>query len=157
MSRRRNSVVALLMLALAACRNEPVVTEPVAIRYSESGCLGTCPVYTVTTKRDGTVVFIGQHFTAYQGEQELRVSPAVFQRVSAILAPLRPEQGSIPPKGRECNLGDGSARRVTWIGADGAEQTRCMVYPGLKQGRERLDAALDLLPIEPLRRHSEQF
>jgi hypothetical protein len=87
----------LLGAALAACsprEPEPAATpagEPSAgmdapvITLERTPCFGTCPVYTVTLSRSGTVSFTGRHHVAQAGEATATV-PA--ERVDGLLGEL---------------------------------------------------------------------
>lgn len=69
----------------------PVAIEGDSIRYATGPCYGTCPVYTVTVRPDGTGTFEGERFTAVTGVREFRASPDAYRRFAALLAPYRPD------------------------------------------------------------------
>lgn len=58
----------------------------VSIELSRSGCLGSCPSYTVTLQGNGRVDYWGGQYVSIAGPQNIRVPPTT---VSALLAKFR--------------------------------------------------------------------
>lgn len=150
--------IALLMLPLAACAATPApetaasAGAPAAIRYETAACFGSCPVYVLTVRPDGTGTFAGRRFTAATGEQAIKVDPADYRRFAAALAPYRPSQGDVRYAPGEAICGnaptDMPSVTITWDGA--APQTLSFYYgcrpedaPGMA---EALRGAPKLLP-----------
>ena len=48
------------------------------IGLSRGMCYGTCPVYTVTLRRDGTARYMGEMFVSLPGAQEAPLDPGAF-------------------------------------------------------------------------------
>jgi hypothetical protein len=157
----RPPLIALATALLAGCGSpapggpEPdVVADPVMIVYDSYGCYGTCPIYRVEVRPDGSGVFVGSHHVRVIGARRLRLSPDRYRRFAAFLEPLRPPRGSLPPEGIECNPGDGPSWAVEWVGRDGARQSLCIgghdALPDSRLAHERIPNAGRLLPIEEL-------
>lgn len=131
-----------------------IVSDPVAIRYAAHGCYGTCPVYNIVIRSDGIVDYVGRDHVLVSGARRLRVSPEQFQRFAAYLAPIKPERGSIPGPGVDCNVNDGPSWSIEWTGADGASQGLCVgshkELPDPNLAHERIRKAPALLPLEGL-------
>ncbi len=87
-------------IALAGCATTSgdgagtvVAAAGETIRYETTPCFGTCPVYTLTLRPDGSGTFEGRQHTAVAGTREFRASPAEVRRFAAALAPYRPSEG----------------------------------------------------------------
>jgi hypothetical protein len=124
-----------------------------SITFETGACFGTCPVYQVTVRADGTGIFTGQRYTAVQGERRFRISRAQYRAFAGHLAPIRPRTGSINYAdaahcGDEATDLPGSS--VVWQ-AGGRRQAVAFYYgcmnPQLRPIGARLGAAPGLLPI----------
>ncbi|MBL8141409.1 MAG: hypothetical protein JNM38_09895 [Acidobacteria bacterium] len=86
-------MVLVLCLALAghACSAPPSLPEPAPatrgdqrrviyneISLTRTGCFGTCPIYTVVYRRDGTVTYTGERHVDHAGVHEGRTGKADF-------------------------------------------------------------------------------
>lgn len=138
----------------AAAPDNAVVRDPVAISYESHGCYGSCPVYRVTVRSDGSADYVGRDHVLVRGKRRLHMGADRFRRLADYLAPIKPARGSIPSAGVECNVNDGPTRSVQWVGADGARQGLCAgshnELPDPNLTYERLNKAPALLPIEGL-------
>ncbi|HET6249478.1 MAG TPA: DUF6438 domain-containing protein [Tepidisphaeraceae bacterium] len=61
---------------------EPVVTE---IGQRRTPCYGTCPVYAVTIKRDGTFKYHGTEFVNHKGDWTGHLADSEFQRLAKLV------------------------------------------------------------------------
>lgn len=87
---------AILMLAAAFAAAPAAARAPAnSITYTTGVCFGVCPAYRVTVSDDGTGVFVGEHYTAVQGERRFRITRAQYRALAAHVAPIRPRRGSI--------------------------------------------------------------
>ena len=60
-------------------------TDPAAVTLERTPCFGTCPVYTVSISRSGTVRFTGKHHTSHAGQATAEIPAA---RVDSLIAEL---------------------------------------------------------------------
>ncbi|MFV0624422.1 DUF6438 domain-containing protein [Sphingomonas sp. ac-8] len=151
-------------LALAACTPNGGGTASAGseaamagetIRYETGRCFGTCPVYSVTVRPDGTGSFEGKQFTAVTGSRDFTLTPAQYRAFADRLAPYRPAQGEqrYEPGSALCPnpATDMPSADVTW--SDGAEGTHHLYYYyGCAMGegqdmRTAVRTAPELLPI----------
>lgn len=85
------ALVLCVALAGHACSAPPSLPEPApatrgdqrGVDYSEisltrTGCFGTCPIYTVVYRRDGTVTYTGERHVDHVGVREGRIGEAEF-------------------------------------------------------------------------------
>lgn len=63
----------------------PAAADAPAVTLERTPCFGTCPVYTVSISRAGTVRFTGKHHTAHTGPATASIPPA---RVDSLVAEL---------------------------------------------------------------------
>lgn len=68
-----------IALSLAGCKGTPPQPTPqlgtdAVIVLERTACYGTCPVYTLTVRGNGTVTFEGQQHTAVTGTRQGTVS-----------------------------------------------------------------------------------
>ena len=152
------------LLPLAACAatpppGAPVAIEQEAIRYETGPCFGTCPVYAVTVRPDGSGTFEGQRFTAVTGTRAFTLDPAAYRRFAALLAPYRPASGDVRYAPGEPNCAnaptDMPSATVTWNSNTGAAPQTLTYYYGCRGGQgqaigDTLRTAPDLLPIADL-------
>jgi len=142
----------LLASGCATVPAAPVAIEADSISFETGPCFGTCPVYKVTVRPDGTGMFEGRRFTAVTGERAFRVSPAQYRAFEAQLAPLRPAEGEVR---EECmTVSDMASVQVTWFSQIGNSQGYYLYFGCDRErnqaARERLQAAPALLPIADL-------
>jgi len=64
------------------------------IGYKVGPCRGTCPVYSFSIAADGISYFVGERHTATAGRVAARGDPTLFNRLKALLQPLRPDAGN---------------------------------------------------------------
>jgi Domain of unknown function (DUF6438) len=125
-----------------------------SITYETGPCFGTCPVYTVTVRADGTGLFTGQNHTTVTGNQAFTVTPSQYAQFVNHLAPIRPASGTERHQsGSDCTsiITDLPSTDVKWQSVDGQQQ-ELFVYHGCRFPNsqamvERLQQAPDLLPI----------
>ena len=75
---KRFLVVATMVLsfALMAAAQAPVSQAPVSkdqiteVTLERTGCFGTCPIYKVTVRRDGTISYNGKQYVELKGAYE---------------------------------------------------------------------------------------
>ena len=94
MTRRTFVPLACALLACAPRQPAPAASpasdaattpETSAVTLERTPCFGSCPVYTVSIARSGTVRFTGRHHTAQTGEATAEIPPA---RVDSLIAEL---------------------------------------------------------------------
>lgn len=154
-----------LLLPLTACAaaapppGAPVPIEQEAIRYETAPCFGTCPVYAVTVRPDGTGRFEGRSHTAVTGTRDFRLDPAAYRRFAETLARYRPREGDVryAPGEPNCEPAatDMPSATVTWESNTGAAPQTLSYYYGCRSDESRalaeaLRAAPGLLPIAEL-------
>ena len=124
-----------------------------SISYETGACFGTCPIYRVTVRSNGTGQFEGRRFTTAEGVRNFRLSRSQFLAFAGHLASYRPRGVE------EINYGHARCRRpatdhpsvtVTWAG--GRREDRLSFYygcrdPGNAAMAQALSTAPDLLPI----------
>lgn len=134
----------------------PVPIEAEEIRLSTSPCFGSCPVYAVTVRPDGTGTFEGNRFVAQAGTHDFAVDPADYRRFAERLRPYRPASGDlrVVPGEPRCKHAptDMPGTEVRWSSNTGAAPQTLSFYAGCRQGNEALATALEeaprLLPID---------
>ncbi|MCC2975118.1 DUF6438 domain-containing protein [Sphingomonas sp. PL-96] len=161
----RATMMAGAALALAACTpngggtasagSEAAAAAGETIRFATDRCFGTCPVYSVTVRPDGTGTFEGEQFTAVTGARDFTLTPAQYSAFADRLAAFRPEERErrVEPGSPLCpdHATDMSSVDVTWSG--GAGGTRHLhQYLGCvgeddRDTRTALRTAPELLPI----------
>jgi len=95
--------IILVLLAVAACKTptadagtpksqtDSVKTEntkaeaKLLVAIARTACFGRCPIYRAELLDDGTLVFVGERFTAAEGRQQAQLSK---ERVDSIIARL---------------------------------------------------------------------
>ena len=146
----------LSAMALAGCAtmgtDKPMAIEGDSISYETGPCFGTCPVYTVTIRPDGTGTFEGKRFTAVTGTRDFTASPAAYRRFAAALAPYRPKDAETlyQPGGANCPNAptDMPSVDVRWSEASGGARHLGYYYGcGDAAMRGAMRAAPDALPI----------
>ncbi|SFP66847.1 DUF6438 domain-containing protein [Sphingomonas rubra] len=136
-----------------AAAGRPMAIEGDSIRYETSPCFGTCPVYAVTIRPDGSGTFEGQRFTAVTGLREFKATPEQYRRFAAALQPYRPANGEMlydmgtPLCGRPM-VSDMPSVDVRWSEASGGAQHLSLYYGcGTEAMRDAIRAAPEVLPI----------
>jgi hypothetical protein len=143
----------LPVAALAAALPAPAAAQVTTISYETTACFGYCPIYRVMVNADGSGLFEGRRFSAFQGQRRFRITPAQFRAFVARLAPARPARGDIVyDRGTSCQ-GAGSPPTdhpsiiVTWTEA--RRRQTLNFYTGCRNPgiRRALEEAPRLLPI----------
>jgi hypothetical protein len=155
----RMVMVAAATALLAGCATTGApdrAASAATIRYETNPCFGTCPVYVVTVRPDGSGTFEGKRFTAVTGTRDFTASPDEARRFAAALAPYRPASGERLYRqgtalcGKEI-VTDMPGVDVRWTGADSSEQHIDFYFGcGVEKNAEMRDAlksAPDALPI----------
>lgn len=124
-----------------------VAGEPITL--ATGPCFGTCPVYRVTIRADGSGTFEGQRFTEVTGTRAFTADPATYRRFAALLARYRPQgERRIVMGSPDCPVAptDMPSAQVRW-----GERDTLDFYYGCRTGNEALATALRdapaLLPI----------
>ncbi|WP_110707018.1 DUF6438 domain-containing protein [Salinicola sp. CR57] len=123
----RYFVAVLGVLAVSGCARQELASprEPAitAIRYQAGPCHGTCPVYRVDLRQDGTTRFIGERYTAVECERMTTGDPERFALVKQRLSAWQPAMGTTLKTAETPRCGpratDFSHYTVTWIRRDG--------------------------------------
>jgi hypothetical protein len=143
---RLNETVAMKILFLATV----LATSPLAetITYQVTGCLGSCPVYTVTVSSDGQARYNGENYVAVTGKRSFRITSSEFDTFRARLAPYRPGQGQeilVRPESDLCpEYGtDSSSIVVTWS-SNGRPAERLEYYNGCHNPKAPLEMSRSL-------------
>lgn len=129
----------------AGCATMP--PKPIAdaaITYETAPCFGTCPVYAVTIRPDGSGTFEGKRFTAVTGLRTFQATPQAYRDFAARLAPYRPAgERLIQPGGAGCGNAptDMPSTDVRWN--NGAHLN---FYRGCRSENEALAVALETAP-----------
>lgn len=144
-----------MMLAMTGCAQGPARPEAAgagggeAITYATAPCYGTCPVYRVTVRPDGSGTFEGVQHTAVTGVRRFPAGADAYRRFAATLAPYRPDgERLVQPDSPDCRAAptDMPSTDVRWGARD-----HLVFYAGCRLGNERLADALtsapDMLPI----------
>lgn len=150
-------LVGILLLA-AGCtpvelRAPPAAGAPVAIEgdsisYTTGPCYGTCPVYTVTIRPDGTGTFAGERFTAVTGTRAFRATADDYRRFAALLAPFRPDgERRVEMGSPDCGPAptDMPSVDVSWTQASGGAG-HLHFYYGCRVGNAAMAEALKQAP-----------
>lgn len=79
----RASCLSLFWLALtySGFSAAPRTADIDSITLERTSCYGTCPIYKVTLKRDGTVIYDGTQFVKVTGHQSRKIPSEQFQRL----------------------------------------------------------------------------
>ena len=143
-----------LAIVLQGCGSDAdpvVVREPVSLRYDTFGCYGLCPSFSVTLARSGTGAYVGRDYVLVTGTRAFHLSAETFDRALRLVQPIKPDAGSIPRNLATCGATDGDSHSITWVAADGGEQTYCLgahrEAMNHNKAAERIAAFLGLVPI----------
>jgi hypothetical protein len=83
-------VMAIAAAALAVAVAHAASTRPTSsIRLARTACFGDCPIYSVTVRRDGRVVFVGERFVKAKGVRRARISRSSADRLFAAVRKAR--------------------------------------------------------------------
>jgi hypothetical protein len=74
---RITMAVVLLLTPVALLAQTPSNNAVITLR--RSACFGGCPIYKVTLREDGSVVYVGDRFVRVKGTQKSKIDPAEFQ------------------------------------------------------------------------------
>jgi hypothetical protein len=119
---RRIGITPFMLLGSCSMAPDGVGPPPTAgtvetIRYETGRCFGTCPVFVLTARSDGTATFEGKQFTAVQGVRDLSITPAQYAEFRNRLQPYRPPGERRLSMDAECNgrvATDMPSVDVTW-------------------------------------------
>lgn len=142
----------LLASACVTVPGTPVAIEADSISYTTGPCFGTCPMYTISIRPDGSGTFEGRRFTAVTGTRAFQATPEQYRAFAAHLAPLRPAEGAVRLSGEACEsqATDLPSAEVTWFSQIGNSQSYYLDFGCDRErhqaARERLQAAPALLP-----------
>lgn len=144
-------MAALLLAGGCTIATPPIASAPPPIaaeeiRYATAPCFGSCPVYVVTVRPDGSGTFEGQRFTAATGTRTFQADPDGYRRFAAALAPYRPAgERLVQPGAPGCGNAptDMPSTDVRWGGEAGAHLS---FYRGCRNGNEALADALQAAP-----------
>lgn len=129
-----HSRMALALVAaastLAACGkpDQGVVqgeTGNPVIVLSEGACFGTCPIYDMTLRPDGSFTLYGERFVKETGVQEGTLGPEAWEEAVDVLEASdfwSVEATQTPETLQNCHT-DAPTARVTWRTEDGQEKT----------------------------------
>jgi|SRR4051812_44991309 hypothetical protein len=80
----RASSIAVFSLALtcSAFGAAADATQIGSITLERTSCYGTCPIYMVTVRRDGTVTYDGKQFVKVTGHRSRKISAEQFQELA---------------------------------------------------------------------------
>jgi hypothetical protein len=71
-----------LILTSGADATAPDATAIDTITLERTACFGTCPVYKLIVRRNGTVSYDGKQFVKVSGQRSRRISRARFQQLA---------------------------------------------------------------------------
>ena len=159
----RKVMMAMTLVVTAGCSTadggRPATGEAAVtgapIRYATSPCFGTCPVYVVTIRPDGSGTFDGGRFTEATGAHAFTADPTTYRRFAAALAPYRPRgERLVQPGAADCANAPTDMPGVDVRWGDAAAGDHLSFYNGCRSGNEAMAEALrrapDLLPIAAL-------
>ena len=154
--------IILAALGAAACTQTPqpqapgAAGAPESITYETGACFGTCPVYSVTVRSDGTGTFHGERFTQVTGTRDFTLTPAQYAAFAKRVAPYRPDGETLYKPGEPICANyatDMPSTDIRWNGAGRSDHL--YLYYGCDRQKnaamfDALGNAVDALPIEPL-------
>ncbi|MCH4811719.1 DUF6438 domain-containing protein [Vreelandella neptunia] len=116
------STLALMMTGCAQQHTTTSANDLAEIRYEVGPCYGTCPVYSVEVKADGTTRYMGERHTAVEGERMQSGSATAFLSLQERLAPIQPDMGTTQqPLDCEPRATDLPHYTVTWVNQNGEQ------------------------------------
>jgi hypothetical protein len=124
------------------------------IGYAVGPCRGTCPVYSFSIAADGISYFVGERHTATSGRMAARGDPMLFNRLKALLQPLRPAAGDRTIQQEDCEpyYTDQQVVTVTWGWGSNQENSLSLdlgcADPRHAAVRDTLSGVRRLLPID---------
>jgi hypothetical protein len=77
-------LLAVLLFSVACCAfaAAPDATQIDTIMLERTPCYGTCPVYKIVLRRDGTVTYRGKKWVKVIGRRSHKISVDAFQRLA---------------------------------------------------------------------------
>ena len=78
----RGLPISLFLIALSATAAPPEAAQIDSITLERTSCYGTCPVYKVTVRRDGSVVYDGKQFVKVTGHRSRKIPVEQFQKLT---------------------------------------------------------------------------
>ena len=69
-------------LVVSAVRAQEKPQRDITITLERTSCLGTCPVYKLTVKSDGSVIYDGKEYVRVKGIQRSKIEPAEVERLA---------------------------------------------------------------------------
>jgi Domain of unknown function (DUF6438) len=70
-----------LAVACSGIAAQPRAADIDSITLERTSCYGTCPIYKVTVRRDGAVIYDGTQFVKVTGHQSRKIPSEQFQRL----------------------------------------------------------------------------
>ncbi len=147
---------ALALLASCGQQDQGVVqgeTGNPVIVLSEGACFGTCPIYDMTLRPDGSFTLYGERYVKETGVQEGTLGPDAWDQAtnalrSANFWSVEPRQ--TPDTLQNCHT-DAPTARVTWRTEEGREKT--LTYDagcGVRKTQNLIIALREALQFEDL-------
>jgi hypothetical protein len=75
------SFALLLLLSMQAVARTDASADDFSIILERTGCLGSCPDYTVTIHGDGTVLYEGRYDVRFVGTRKTTIPPSAVQKL----------------------------------------------------------------------------
>ena len=161
----RIGLLAVAVTAMAACSpaDKGVVqgnTGDPVISLSEGPCFGTCPIYNMTIRPNGTFTLFGERFVRDTGVQEGAIGADAWgEAVNALEAAnfWSVEANQTPANLTNCHT-DAPTARITWRTEDGREKT--LTYDagcGVRKTQDLVIALREALHFEDLVWTDRQF
>tara|TARA_B100000678_G_scaffold282909_1_gene282384 strand:- start:37 stop:534 length:498 start_codon:yes stop_codon:yes gene_type:complete len=156
---KSRAMIILAALGAAACTQTPppqatdAAAAPESITYEAGACFGTCPVYKVTVRSDGTGTFEGERFTQVTGTRDFTLTPVQYAAFAKRLAPYRPNGETLYKPGEPTCANyatDMPSTDIRWSGAGSSDHLYIYYGCDRQQNAAMFDAvrgAVDALPI----------
>ncbi len=156
-------LVGLAMLSACSPKETGVVQgnagDPVIV-LSEGACFGTCPIYDMTLRSNGTYTLFGERFVKETGLQEGALGVEAWEEAVAALEAAdfwSAEPMQTPARLQNCHT-DAPTARITWRTDDGREKT--LTYDagcGVRKTQNMVIALREALHFEDLIWTDRQF
>jgi len=136
-----------LLLAASVSGATAASSEITEITLERTPCFGTCPVYEVTLRSDGTVVYEGKRFTKEIGRRTGKISTKQFQELATKIEQIG--FFALNDEYLTKKNADGSETRVTDLPSRittvkrGAESKRIRNYFGGPESLKELEELID--------------